>query len=400
VTVWDQAVGQAAAVELLADAASRPAAMTHAWLITGPPGSGRTVVARAFAAALQCPQGGCGTCDQCQAVLRRNHPDVLDVGSQKVVIGIDDVREWVTLAARTPAMGRWRVIMVEDADRMLERTGNVLLKSLEEPPPHTVWILTAPSPFDVLVTVRSRCRRVALRIPPVQAVTDLLVEQDGVPPEEARLAALAAQCHIGVARMLALDPEAQARRRSVLAIPGASQSVAQAVIAAGDLDAVAREEADAVVKDREDKDRAQLLEQLGETSRGRMSGFARQRLKEFDEESGKRAKRTQVDTLDLALVDLLAFYRDVLAVQLGAKVELINAGHADLVMDCARASSPGITLARLDAVEQARTHLAGNVAPALALEAMAVALALPQLVMTNSETRTETETPPVGSVNP
>ncbi|MDR1799147.1 MAG: DNA polymerase III subunit delta' [Bifidobacteriaceae bacterium] len=381
-SVWDEAVGQDQAVAQLVDAAARPEAMTHAWLITGPPGSGRSVVARAFAAALQCSAGGCGTCDQCRAVEHRSHPDVLDGGTQKLVIGIDDVREWVTLAARTPAMGRWRVIVVEDADRMLERTGNVLLKSLEEPPPHTVWILTAPSPFDVLVTVRSRCRHVALRIPPVEAVTKLLVERDGVEPEAAHLAALEAQCHIGVARLLAKDPEAQARRRSVLAIPRAASSVAQAVIAAGELDVVAREQADAVVKVREDRERAELVEQLGEAPRGRMSTFARQRLKEYDEESGKRAKRTQVDTLDLALVDLLAFYRDVLAVQLGASVELINARHTDWVVDCARSSSPPVTLLRLEAVERAREHLAGNVAPALALEAMAVALALPQLSQT------------------
>jgi DNA polymerase-3 subunit delta' len=371
--------GQAAAVETLRAAATRPEAMTHAWLVTGPPGSGRSVAARAFAAALQCGQGGCGECPDCLAVAARRHPDVLDTATEKVVIGIDDVREWVGVAARAPVRGKWRIIIVEDADRMLERTGNVLLKSLEEPAPRTVWILSAPSPRDVLVTIRSRCRLAALRTPPVAAVTQLLMEKEGVPEPEARLAALASQCHIGVARRLVRDPEAAAQRMKVLAIPRAASSVSRAVVAAGELDAVAKERADAVVKAREAEERAKLMAALGESTRGRTSAFARARLKEYDDESAKRARRGQADVLDRALVDLLAFYRDVLAAQVGARVDLVNAGEAQLVAEQAQASTLPDTVARLDAIEQARERLAANVAPALALEAMAVILALPQL---------------------
>jgi DNA polymerase-3 subunit delta' len=303
----------------------------------------------------------------------------LEGATEKVVIGIDDVREWVGLASRSPTRGKWRVIIVEDADRMLERTGNVLLKSLEEPAPRTVWILSAPSPRDVLVTIRSRCRGVALRIPSVEAVTQLLVAKEGAAEDEARLTALASQCHIGVARRLVRDPDAVAQRLKVLAIPRAASSVSRAVVAAGELDAVAKERAEAAVRRRHAQDRAQLAAALGEAARGRTSAFARARLKEFDEESAKRARRVEADTLDRALVDLLAFYRDVLAVQLGARVDLVNAGDAELVAEQAQTSTAEQTLARLDAVEQARQRLDANVAPVLALEAMAVVLALPAL---------------------
>jgi DNA polymerase-3 subunit delta' len=357
--------------------------MSHAWLITGPPGSGRSVAARAFAAALQCDQGGCGQCRDCLAVAARRHPDVLDSATQKVVIGIDDVREWVALAVRAPAQGKWRVIIVEDADRMLERTGNVLLKSLEEAGPRTVWILAAPSPRDVLVTIRSRCRSVALGIPPVQTVIDLLIKQAGATPEQARLAALAAQCHIGVARGLVQDPEAAATRQKVLALPGAASSVSRAVIAAGELGAMAKARAEAVIRQRETRERAQLLAGLGETARGRTSAFARARLKEFDEESAKRARRGQADSLDRALIDLLAFYRDVLVIQMAASVDLINADAAEMVVEQATKSTVRQTMSRLDAIEQARQRLAANVAAPLALEAMGVGLAVPGLIQAN-----------------
>jgi DNA polymerase-3 subunit delta' len=378
-SVWEAVIGQEDAVEQLRQAVSRPQAMTHAWLITGPPGSGRSVAARAFAAALECQDGGCGDCQTCRSVLALSHPDVLDTATKKVVIAIDDVREWVTLAARAPALGRWRIIIVEDADRMLERTGNVLLKALEEPPPRTVWILSAPRPEDVLVTIRSRCRRIGLRIPPVEAVVRLLVERDGASPQEARLAALAAQCHIGVARRLINDPAAASQRRQVLEIPKAASSVAHGVAVAGQLVALAEAGSQAVKQARDGQAREQLLAQFGEAGGRKVSSFARARLKEFDDESVRRARRSRADTLDQALIDLLAFYRDVLAVQVGAGVDLINAMDIELVTLQARRSTIDETMTRLSAIELARLRLASNVAPALALEAMAVVLAMPEL---------------------
>jgi DNA polymerase-3 subunit delta' len=274
------------------------------------------------------------------------------------------------------------VLLIEDADRMLERTGNVLLKALEEPPPHTVWVLTAPSPRDVLLTVRSRCRQVALGLPPLGSVVKVLREA-GVDPEPARLAALAAQCHIGLARHLATNPEAAAWRRAVLRLPAQLGGVSVAAIAAGQLDEAAKAHADAVMKERTGVERERLLDQMGEASRSRMSSFGRARLKQFDEESKRRFRRQQIDTLDRALGYLLAFYRDVLVVQFGARVDLVNLDVAGLVEAVARSFSVEQTMVCISAVEEARARVAGNVAPALALEAMAVALAVPSRVAAN-----------------
>lgn len=174
-SVWDAVVGQPDAVAVLRAAVEDPAAMTHAWLLTGPPGSGRSVAARAFAAALQCPDGGCGRCQDCTTTMAGTHADVTVVATDKVVLNIAEVRDLIGTASRAPAGGRWRVIVLEDADRMTERTSNVLLKAIEEPPPRTVWLLCAPSPQDVVVTIRSRCRGVVLRVPPVADVAALLV---------------------------------------------------------------------------------------------------------------------------------------------------------------------------------------------------------------------------------
>ncbi|NKY39486.1 AAA family ATPase, partial [Cellulomonas septica] len=176
-SVWDDVVGQEPAVEVLRTAVNDPSAMTHAWLLTGPPGSGRSNAARAFAAALQCVDGGCGRCHDCTTTLGGTHPDVTYVATEGVVIRADTVRPLVELAQRSPSQGRWRVIVVEDADRLNDTSGNALLKAIEEPAARTVWVLCAPSPQDVLVTIRSRSRSVALRVPPVDAVAALLVSR-------------------------------------------------------------------------------------------------------------------------------------------------------------------------------------------------------------------------------
>ncbi|KGM14909.1 hypothetical protein N867_14165, partial [Actinotalea fermentans ATCC 43279 = JCM 9966 = DSM 3133] len=197
-SVWDAVVGQPDAVAVLQRAVADPSAMTHAWLLTGPPGSGRSVAARAFAAALQCEQGGCGVCQACTTTMGGTHADVTVVATDKVTINIAEVRDLIGVAQRSPASGRWRVVVLEDADRMVERTSNVLLKAIEEPPPRTVWLLCAPSPQDVVVTIRSRCRGVVLRVPPVEDVAALLVRRDGVDPAVADAAARAAQSHIGL----------------------------------------------------------------------------------------------------------------------------------------------------------------------------------------------------------
>ena len=219
--VWADLVGQEKAVGVLRRAAeSQPGrsshAMSHAWLITGPPGSGRSNAAKAFAAALQCVDHGCGQCNACRTALSGAHPDVTLVRTEALSIGVDEVRELVRRAAMNPVHGCHQVVVVEDADRITERGADALLKAIEEPAPKTVWLLCAPTPEDVIVTIRSRCRRLHLATPRDEAVADLLTRRDGIAPEVAAEAARAGQGHIGRARRLAWDEEARARRNACL----------------------------------------------------------------------------------------------------------------------------------------------------------------------------------------
>lgn len=373
-SVWDDVVGQPSAVAELRAAAADPAAMTHAWLLTGPPGSGRSVAARAFAAALQCERGGCGTCQACTTTLAGTHADVTVIATEKVTISIEEVRGLIGLAQRSPSQGRWRVILVEDADRMVERTSNVLLKAIEEPPERTVWLLCAPSPQDVVVTIRSRCRGVVLRVPTVADVAELLVARDGVDPVVADAAARAAQSHIGLARRLARDPDARRRRVRTLELAIGIQGVGDAVLAAADLVEVATEEATSATADRDAAERSELMRTLGATDGARLPPTLRAQVRQLEEEQKRRATRAQRDVLDRAMVDLLSLYRDVLVVQLGSDIALVNIEQGDQVRRLAAASTPEQSIRRMDAIAQARERLAGNVAPLLAMEAMAVAL--------------------------
>jgi DNA polymerase-3 subunit delta' len=372
-TGWDDVIGQEPAVEVLRAAATDPSKMTHAWLLTGPPGSGRSTAARAFAAALQDPSGDVRS-PGCATVLAGSHPDVTTVATEGVVIRADTVRPLVELAQRAPSQGRWRVILIEDADRLNETSGNVLLKAIEEPPPRTVWLLCAPSPQDVLVTIRSRSRSVALRVPPVEAVADLLVRRDGVDPEVALVAARAAQSHVGVARRLARDPEARARRAAVLRIAPRVRGVGDAVIAAGELVETAQADAKAATEERDAAERTALLRSLGAEGGTAVPPALRGQVKQLEEEQKRRATRAQRDVLDRAMVDLMSFYRDVLVRQIGADVPAVNAEHEQAAADLARGSTAEQTVRRLDAISEARERLAGNVAPLLAVEAMMIAL--------------------------
>jgi DNA polymerase III subunit delta' len=373
-SVWADLVGQEAAVEVLRGAAQDPSAMTHAWLITGPPGSGRSNAARAFAAALQCLEGGCGHCLACTTSLAGSHADVTVVATEAAIMTVGQTRPLVQLAQRAPSEGRWRVIIVEDADRMNDQSGNALLKAIEEPPPRTVWLLCAPSPQDVLVTVRSRSRSVALRVPPPDAVASLLVERDGIDPRLAGVAARAAQSHIGIARRLARDPDARDRRARLLAIPASIRGVGDAVLAAGRLVEVSQAEAKAATEDRDAREKAALLRALGAEAGATLPPALRTQVKALEDEQKRRATRAQRDVLDRSMIDLLSLYRDVLVVQLGADVELVNVELEDTVRGLAGSSTAEQTLRRMDAIGEARTRLAGNVAPLLAVEAMTIAL--------------------------
>lgn len=376
-SVWERLVGQQHVISELQSAIQTPGAMTHAWLFTGPPGSGRSVAASAFAAALQCESSepGCGKCEQCRLVLAGSHPDVTRVSTEKVIIAIDEVRNLITTAQRSPAMGAWRIMIIEDADRMLERTANVLLKSIEEPPPRTIWLLCAPAREDLIMTIRSRCRHVALRIPPVRDVADLLVRRDGIDADVALVAARAAQSHVGIAKRLATDDNARARRDKLLRIPLQIRSVFDAVLTAEELVTIAEEDAAAATEKRDASEVEELLKNLGITD-----GTARQppqvaaQVRALKENQKRRAVRFQRDVLDRMMVDLLALYRDVVAIQLGADIDLINTDLTEQIRALAEATTLSGSLARMEAVGLARRRLQGNVRPLLAMEALLIAL--------------------------
>lgn len=379
-SVWDDLQGQAPVVAQLKQAAQGEAGLTHAWLFTGPPGSGRSNAAKAFAAALNCEQDdvtmrGCGECAACHTILGETHSDVTFVRTEKVTITIDEARELVSKAGDRPATGRWRIIVVEDADRMAERTTNVLLKAIEEPTPRTIWMLCAPSPADVLVTIRSRCRPVSLRLPPASDVADLLVRRDGVERQLADRAARAAQSHIGIARRLARDADARQRRMDTVRIPLGLRGVTAAVMMAEKLVKIATEEANSSNDERDAAEKIALLASLGAPESGTLPPSMRSQVKQLEDDQKRRAKRSITDSLDRTLTDLLSFYRDVLIIQLGNAVELVNVELKSELEEYAGHSTPETTLARMDAINKARVRITTtNVAPLLAVESMATSL--------------------------
>ncbi|MGL5860445.1 MAG: DNA polymerase III subunit delta' [Phycicoccus sp.] len=380
-SVWRDLVGQEQTVATLQRAVAEPAAMTHAWLFTGPPGSGRSVAARAFAAALQCPVGGCGECRECRTAVDGSHADVEVVATEGLSIKVAQMRDLVGLAALRPSVGRWRVILIEDADRLTaysDAPANALLKALEEPTPRTVWMLCAPSLEDVVITLRSRSRHVRLRTPPVSAVADLLVRRDGVDPELAVSAARAAQSHIGLARRLARDDRARARRGDVIALATRVVGVGEAMSAAADLVAIATEESQAAAGERDAAERARLLELLGADPSARTQPPAvRAQVTALEKEQKARATRLVRDVIDGALVDLLSVYRDALVVSTGAGSALVNDGSRAIVDRVAGAFDPVGLLDAMDAVGAARVRIGANVAPLLAVEAMALSIRMP-----------------------
>ncbi|NWL34411.1 MULTISPECIES: DNA polymerase III subunit delta' [Micrococcaceae] len=379
-SVWDDLQGQAPVVAQLKQAAQGETGLTHAWLFTGPPGSGRSNAAKAFAAALNCEQDdvtmrGCGECAACHTILGETHSDVTFVRTEKVTITIDEARELVSKAGDRPATGRWRIIVVEDADRMAERTTNVLLKAIEEPTPRTIWMLCAPSPADVLVTIRSRCRPVSLRLPPASDVADLLVRRDGVERQLADRAARAAQSHIGIARRLARDADARQRRMDTVRIPLGLRGVTAAVMMAEKLVKIATEEANSSNDERDAAEKIALLASLGAPESGTLPPSMRSQVKQLEDDQKRRAKRSITDSLDRTLTDLLSFYRDVLIIQLGNAVELVNVELKSELEEFAGHSTPETTLARMDAINKARVRITTtNVAPLLAVESMATSL--------------------------
>ncbi|MFE3189244.1 DNA polymerase III subunit delta' [Nocardia sp. NPDC059240] len=395
--VFDRLVGQDAVESALTaaavaarDGAGSSSAMTHSWLFTGPPGSGRSVAALCFAAALQCTDPGtpgCGRCHACTTTMAGTHGDVRRVVPEGLSIGTKEMREIVQVASRRPSTGRWQVVVVEDADRLTEAAGNVLLKVVEEPPARTVFLLCAPSvdPEDISVTLRSRCRHVHLASPSVASIARVLRERDGLDERTAGWAASVSGGHVGRARRLATDEQARSRRKRALQLVVATSRPAAAYQAADELVKSADDEAKQVSAERDEKERDELATALGAGGTGKGAASATRGsagvLKDLEKRQKSRATRTGRDALDRALIDVAGMYRDALAVRFGAAaadsssgVVLTHPDMAEQIRELATDVRPEGLLLSIQAVLDCRDALETNVKPRFALAAMAAAL--------------------------
>jgi DNA polymerase-3 subunit delta' len=374
-SVWSELAGQPEAIATFRAAADRTGdgrAMTHSWLITGPPGSGRSNLAFAFATELLSPGDPDGDEATRRQVEARTHPDLAVLSTDLVIITIKQVRQLVASSNFSPSVSRYRVVIIEDADRMSEHASDVLLKALEEPPPRTVWILCAPSEADLLPTVRSRVRSVRLRVPSVEDVGALIARRDHVDVDIALRAAREAQSHIGMAHRLATNEEARARRATTLETALGIRSVSDAVLAASTLLELAGDDARSITEERNGRAHDDALRSLGVEPGGTVPPRLRAQLRELDDDQKRRATRSVRDGIDRIMVDLLSLYRDILLIQLGVDVDPINVAILPRLVSASREATAEQTLATMDAVAVARTRIEGNVPPALALEAMLV----------------------------
>jgi DNA polymerase-3 subunit delta' len=378
-TVWDSLVGQRPVISALQQAVAGHG-MSQAWLFTGPPGSGRSNAAVAFAAGLQCETGvGCGTCHACHTVLAGSHADVSVVRTEKLSIGVDEVRALVRRAALAPVGRRWQILIVEDADRLTDQACNALLKAIEEPTERTVWMLCAPTVEDVLPTIRSRCRLVTLTTPTTEDVAAFLVRADGVAESLASYAARASQGHIGRARALARDESTRNRRREVVSYPAKLTTLGACMTAAANLTEVTKEEADQVTGELDAREKADLDATYGVVERGRRPREYAPALSALERAQRTRAKRRHLDMVDRGLMDLVSVYRDAIAVATGAAGPLVNEEIRQDVELVARTSTPELNLQRIAAIFAAREQmLEFNVPVPLALESMMVALKVPE----------------------
>ena len=381
-SVFDDLVGQEHIIEILkgAVAASRTGEesqeMTHAWVFTGPPGSGRSSAAVAFAQALICPNNGCGTCNDCNSAKTHGHPDVEIIRTEGLSIKVEEVRELLTRVAWAPSMGGWRVVVMEDADRLTESAANALLKAIEEPGTRTVWLLCAPTLHDVLPTIRSRCRHLQLRTPSLEAVTNVLINRDHIAPGMADFAARVSQGHIGRAKYLATNEIVRSNRKTIMQLPLQLGSLAAAFQAAQTLVDLATTEANASSEERDEKEIEKLQEAYGKgaTVRGMATGGAKA-VRELEKEQKSRATRRVRDSIDGALLDIATFYRDVMMVQSRNTESMINSDMREQIESYAANSPSHSTINKINAIMAARENLARNAAPLVTCEALMCHLA-------------------------
>ena len=375
-SVFDQLIDQDQVTKVLKEAvlasssqSNKGQQMTHAWLFTGPAGSGRSNAAVAFAAALVCPAGGCNNCTECLSVTAGSHADVELIRTEGLSIKVDEIRDLISRTSWAPSVSNYRVVVIEDADRLTESAANALLKVIEEPGLRTVWLLCAPTLTDVLPTIRSRCRHLSLRTPSTKAITKLLMERDSIDAATAEFVAKASGGHIGRARRLATDPNAKENRKNIMKLPFTIKDIATAFKAAQNLVEAAKADA---LADSEAKDELEIskLKEAWGGSGSKLAAGGSKAVKELEKEQKSRSTRMVRDYLDRALLDLSTLYRDVLLVQSGSSDSLINEDLKSEISKLAANESPERTLKKIEAILKTRRNLAQNAAPLLLIEAL------------------------------
>jgi DNA polymerase-3 subunit delta' len=370
--VFRDVVSQPEAVEQLLGSIGQGKDVHHAWLFTGPPGSGRSQLALAFAASLLCADGGCGTCNSCQMIQSRNHPDVQVLNTERVLISIDEVTEFIEKSIQMPAIGKYRIMVIEDADRMSERTSNLLLKSLEEPPKGTIWMICAPSEADLLPTIRSRVRRVQLKVPTVEAVAQLLVEKYGIGLQLAHQSAAQAQSHVGMARRLASNAGARDRRSQALKAVLSITDIPSAMAVSEALAKLAESDGAQLTAEQDEAERKALFLAMGVSEESKLNPSSRAQLRRLEESQKRRATRSKRDGLDRILIDLMGLYRDVLTVQLGAGEPLINVDLVQEITKLANESTQAQSIHNIEEIEKVRNRMERNVRDVYLLDSLAV----------------------------
>ena len=370
--VFRDVVSQPEAVEQLLGSIGQGKDVHHAWLFTGPPGSGRSQLALAFAASLLCADSGCGTCNSCQMIQSRNHPDVQVLNTERVLISIDEVTEFIEKSIQMPAIGKYRIMVIEDADRMSERTSNLLLKSLEEPPKGTIWMICAPSEADLLPTIRSRVRRVQLKVPTVEAVAQLLVEKYGIGLQLAQQSAAQAQSHVGMARRLASNAGARDRRSQALKAVLSITDIPSAMAVSDTLAKLAESDGAQLTAEQDEAERKALFLAMGVSEESKLNPSSRAQLRRLEESQKRRATRSKRDGLDRILIDLMGLYRDVLTVQLGAGEPLINVDLVQEITKLANESTQAQSIHNIEEIEKVRNRMERNVRDVYLLDSLAV----------------------------
>ena len=374
--IFENIIGQPHVTAILQDAVNaahnsiESQKMSHSWLFTGPPGSGRSIAAATFAAALVCSINGCGSCVDCETAQNGSHVDVEILKTEGLSIKIDEIRELISRATWTPSLSVWRIMILEDADRLTEAAANALLKAIEEPTSRTVWLLCAPSAIDVLPTIHSRCRLLVLNTPPHETIVKLLIERDGIVPELADYSSRISQGHIGRAKYLSRNPESRNHRNQVLNLVFNTKDKADAFKFAAELIRICTEEAQFENEEVKEKELTELKSIYQGTGRALSAGGSKA-IKEFEKEKKSRQTRHIREAIENALLDLASLYRDVMLVQNSAHSAIINQDLSDRINSLAASKSPHQILVILNLLMQTRSALLQNGSSLLLLEDLA-----------------------------